>query len=486
MPLIEHVTRDGKRGLQYNLHDGQLRAWNSEKRVVAVISGVRGGKSSFAPLWLHREMVRRGPGDYLAVAPSFPLLNAALRPEIESLFGSTFKLGVSTQRQFTVAEAGHEVLWPGVPYVRPSRIVYGHAQNPESLAGLTAKAAVLDEAGQKDFRLGSYEEVQRRVSFDVGRILITTTVYNLGWLKQQVYDRWEQAKGAHPEIDVVNFRSIDNPGFPPEEYYRAMRELPTWKFRMFFDGAFTRPAGLIYDNFDPARHVCPRHALPDDWPRYAGLDFGAVNTAAVYLAEERDRDTRAPTGRFVAYREYPDREFVPGKYAAEAHAVRMLKGEPTTPLFVGGSGSEDDWRARFRAAGLPVAEPPVGAVEVQIDAVYRLIAEGRLVVMDDCVGLLDQLASYSRELDEQGEPTEKIDNDAAFHYLAALRYVVSHLSRGGLAGFKATRDDRSRTAVAPAGVFMEAGGEPEGHGDRKSYKIGRDGGGDNHGCPAVW
>jgi hypothetical protein len=66
--------------------------------------------------------------------------------------------------------------------------------------------------------------------------------------------------------------------------------------------------------------------MPADWTRYAGMDFGAVNTAAVYLAEERDRSTRAPTGRFIVYREYPDREFLPGKFAAEAHAVRMLKG----------------------------------------------------------------------------------------------------------------------------------------------------------------
>src|SRR5262245_56099101 len=184
---------------------------------------------------------------------------------------------------------------------------------------------------------------------------------------------------------------------------------------MFFDGKFVRPAGLIYDRFDPARHTCPRFPLPADWARYAGLDFGAVNTAAIYLAEERDRNSRMPTGRFIVYREYPDREFLPGKYAAEAHAVRMLKGQVTHPLFVGGSASEDDWRSKFQAAGIPVLEPPISAVEPQIDAAYKLISEDRLIVMDDCVGLLDQLASYSRELDDNGEPTEKIDNDAAHH-----------------------------------------------------------------------
>src|SRR5262249_14692133 len=273
-------------------HPGQQRAWDSEKRIVAIISGVRAGKTSFGGPWLHREMARLGPGDYLAVAPTFPLLDNAMRPEIEGLFGRLFRLGSGTQRQFLISEDGHRHLWPDAPFVRPSRIIYGHAQNPESLAALTAKAAWLDEAGQNLFRLASYEEVQRRVSFDQGRILISTTVYNMGWLRQRVYEPWEQAKRDHPEIDVINFKSIDNPAFPKEEYYRAMRELPTWKFRMFFDGVFVRPAGLIYDRFDPARHTCPRHALPADWARYAGLDFGAVNTAAIYLAEERDRNSR--------------------------------------------------------------------------------------------------------------------------------------------------------------------------------------------------
>lgn len=265
MPLIEEVRRGEKRGLRYNLHPGQRKAWDSRKRFVAVVAGVRSGKTSFGPLWLHREMTARGPGDYLAVAPTFPLLDNALRPELESLLCRTLELGTSTQRQLLISEDGHRRLWPGRPYARPSRIVYGHAQNPESLAALTAKAAWCDEAGQKQFRLESFEEVQRRVSFDLGRILITTTVYNLGWLKQQILDRWEQSRRDHPEIEVVNFRSIDNPAFPPEEYYRAFRELPLWKAIMFFDGKPTRPPGVVYDRFDPKKHVCPRFRLPEEW-----------------------------------------------------------------------------------------------------------------------------------------------------------------------------------------------------------------------------
>jgi hypothetical protein len=464
MPLIEEVLRDGRRGLRYNLHRGQQRAWDSAKETVAIIAGVRSGKTSFGPLWLHREMMRKGPLDYLAVAPTFHLLDAGARPEIEALFGGMLQLGWGTQRQFTISEDGHRRLWPGRPIERTRRIIYGHAQNPESLAALRAGAAWADEAGQKQFRLGSWDEVERRVSFDSGRKLITTTVYDLGWIKQRLYDPWTQHGRDHPSVEVVNFRTIDNPAFPQEKYYEAMRSYPTWKFRMFYDGVFTRPAGLIYDCFDPTNHVQAARVVPSEWTRYAGIDFGAVNTAAVFLAQERNPATRQPTGRFLLYREYPDREgCLPGKYAAPTHARRLLKPEAMVPTFVGGAASEDEWRGKFRAAGVPVLEPPISSVEPQIESVYAMLSQGKLLIASDCVGALDQLASYSRELDDDGEPTEKIDNDAAYHYLAALRYVCSWICRGGMAGYTVSPSrERSAAESLPPGVFGQDGGRDSG------------------------
>jgi hypothetical protein len=57
---------------------------------------------------------------------------------------------------------------------------------------------------------------------------------------------------------------------------------------MLYDGLFSRPAGLIYGSFDETRHKIPRIAIPDHWPRFLGLDFGGVNTAGIFFAQERD------------------------------------------------------------------------------------------------------------------------------------------------------------------------------------------------------
>ena len=71
---------------------------------------------------------------------------------------------------------------------------------------------------------------------------------------------------------------------------------------MLYDCLFTRPAGLIYGSFDETRHKIQRIAIPDAWPRFLGLDFGGVNTAGVFFAEERVGGKS--TGRLFAYREY--------------------------------------------------------------------------------------------------------------------------------------------------------------------------------------
>jgi hypothetical protein len=289
--------------------------------------------------------------------------------------------------------------------------LFGYAADPESLESATAKAAWLDEAGQRKFKLGSWEAIKRRLAIHQGRVLITTTPYDLGWLKLKVWDKW---RAGDPDIEVIRFDSTENPAFPQEEFEAARRDLPAWKFDLFYRAIFTRPAGLIYDAFSFDAHTCPRFAIPTNWPRYLGLDFGGVNTAGVFCAEE------PATGKLYAYREY----HAGGRTLAE-HAAALLHDEPGLPLAVGGAGSEGQWRAEAGAAGLPVREPPIREVEVGISRVYARLKRGGLIVFSDLDGLLEELQTYSRELDAHGEPTEAIEDKASYHRLDALRYLVA-------------------------------------------------------------
>jgi hypothetical protein len=428
---LYEVDADG--GLHVYPHEGQWRALNSEARWVAVIAGTQSGKTSFLPIWLRDEIERCGPGDYLFASPTYRLLEVKALPEFLRYFGRTLELGRfvrSPVLRFIFSDEGCRRTFGDAwsPSSPPTQVFFGHAANPESLESATYKAAVLDEAGQKTFKQGSFEAVRRRLSLARGRAMLATTPYDLGWLKTQVYDRWVN---GDPLYDVVNFKSTANPTFSQEEYDEAKAVLPAWRHAMFYDGIFSRPAGQIYDNFDTAKHVVKRFPIPPHWRRIVGLDFGQVNTAAIFLAE------RPGTRQLFAYKEYGP----VGGRTAKQHYAAMIRDEPLDPTTkkriklraVGGAPSEDDWRDEFTGAGLYVEQPPISDVEVGIDRVYGTIARNELFVFSDLERTRAQFADYSRKVDEAHdyEVLEEIEDKARYHLCFVADTMVT-TDRGGV------------------------------------------------------
>jgi hypothetical protein len=451
-PDLVEVSSNGE--MTYNFHAGQGRAWQSTKRDILLLGGTQSGKTAFGPLWLHREIQMRGPGDYMVVTPTFPLLELKALPEFRKLFENTLQLGRyvgSPSRRFIFSEDGCRRTFGSYDARQPTQVLFGHAQDSESLESATAKAAWLDEAGQKKFKLGSDEAIRRRLSIAEGRRLYTTTPYDLGWLKQRLYDPWQRAKRegrAHPTIDVVQFDSTTNPRFSRAEFERARDELPPWKFDLFYRAIFTRPAGMIYDTFDTEKHTCKRFDIPEDWPRFMGVDFGPVHTAAVFIAQKPN------TQKMYVYREY-----LHGRITTAQHAAALLKGEPLDaanrtriPMTYGGSSSEGEWRWEFGAAGLPITKPDVSDVEVGITRVYGAMRRDELIVFDDCEGLLAEIGSYSRQVDDSGEPLEAIEDKHSFHRIDALRYVVSTLRNAPLSGADRVRPVSRSGKLMPAAL----------------------------------
>lgn len=400
----ELIQIDGGK-LRLHFHPGQTKAWDCERRFVFVVAGTQSGKTSWGPFWLWRETQKRGPGDYLAVTATYDLFKLKMLPEMRRVFEDILHWGVYS--------ASERVIFSND---KQSRIILRSADAEGGLESATAKGAWLDECGQDRFRLEAWEAVLRRLALNQGRALGTTTPYNLGWLKTEVYDRW---RDGDPDYQVIQFESIQNPAFPIAEYERAKATLPAWKFEMFYRGNFTRPAGLIYADFSED-DIVPDFVLSVRWPRWVGIDFGAVNTATVWLARDPDRDIY-----------YLYRETLEGDKATEEHVAAALQraGQEDVVSWHGGSKSETQQRMDWKAAGIAVKEPPIADVEAGIGRVIGLIKGHRLKVFKSCRGILDELGSYSREIDDFGQPTEKIRDKETFHRLDALRYAVIGIER---------------------------------------------------------
>jgi len=291
----------------YELHPGQVRAFDSEAQYVAMIAGTGGGKTWFGSIWLAREIKKDVKADYLAVAPTYPMLKDILLPRaleiLNDWHGGTYK---SMEKVYYLKGGG--------------RVLFRSADRPLSMEGVHVNAVWLDEAGQ--MRSEAWHVAQRRVGFHKGRILITTTPYFLNWLKTDIYDRWKE---GDPAIDVIQFGTAENPYYPREQIEVARRTMPDWMFRMFYLGEFVKPEGLVYQDFDAGIHIIKPLELPSNWRRIIGMDFGYNNPmAAVWLAIDDD-------GNVYAYREYYERRKLPQDVASDL--ARLSKGEQIPSSF---------------------------------------------------------------------------------------------------------------------------------------------------------
>lgn len=415
---------DGK--LRLHFHPGQARAWRCKRRFVFVLAGTQSGKTSWGPWWLWREIQNTadaagGTNDYIAATASYDLFKLKMLPALRETFEHV--LGIarywSGDRILELRDPATEKFWADrVDDKMWGRIVLRSASSGGGMESLTGRGAWLDECGQDEFSLETWEAALRRLSLSRGRVLGTTTPYNLGWIKSEVYDRWI---GGDRDFAVIQFPSYLNPLFSREEYERARATMPLHRFLMFYDGILAKPAGLIYDCFDEDTNVIDDFKIPKGWPRTVGIDFGAVNTALIWIAYDPEKD------RYIAYRESLD-----GGKSTEEHAQEAIAAgrEENVVQWLGGAPSETQQRMDWNAAGVSVMQPYVADVEAGIDRPYRLFKTKRLVVFRSLRGLRDELGTYKRKLDANGQPTEEIQDKRKFHRLDALRYAASGLEDG--------------------------------------------------------
>ena len=91
-------------------------------------------------------------------------------------------------------------------------------------------------------------------------------------------------------------------------------------------------------------------------------------------------------------------------------------------------------------------------VEVGIDRVYGALKRNELLIFSDLAGFLGEMQSYSRALDDMGEPTEDIEDKATYHFLDACRYVIGWI-KGGSGPFELATSGGGLIDDVPAGVF---------------------------------
>lgn len=265
-----------------------------------------------------------------------------------------------------------------------------------------------DEAGQ--MKLDAWINFQGRLSILQGKLFITTTPYALNWLKTDFYDNWK--KGIK-DYKVVQFRSIDSPYFPQEEFERAKNTMDVRVFRRRYCGMLEKMEGLVYDDFMPSLHIIKPKEIQFK-EIIAGIDWGFNNQTAVAIIGV-DNDNY-----FYLIDEYYRRGMITSeiieklKFYLDKYKVRFWYPDPAEP----------DRLEEMKLAGLFPREvnKSKGSVALGIDKVRALIKQNRFKVFNTCRYATEEfnLYCYPDEADKITDDPIK-END---HLMDAIRYAI--------------------------------------------------------------
>lgn len=244
------------------------------------------------------------------------------------------------------------------------------------------------------------------------------------WIRRRAADGhlrfFEAVHQDNPELFDQTTMEVTEEGI---SRLSRLKNLSGERLLRLYHGLWAAPEGAIYDIFDGVdaegnygKHVVKHFDPPLTWPRIVGIDPFGAEIAAVWLAFD------IASGILNVYREYME----PFGMTTRGHAdnIKALSKGETIFAWICGAKAERAWRTEWTAAGIPVVEPPQSDVWLGIDRVYQLLRSFRLVIHDNCYGLISELGDYRRQLDRDGLPTENIENKHGFHFLDSTRYAI--------------------------------------------------------------
>ncbi len=227
----------------------------------------------------------------------------------------------------------------------------------------------------------------------------------------------------------------DNPSITPERLAR-LDALTGVRYLRYRKGIWAAAEGMVYEEWNPAVHVCNRFEINRSWSRYWAIDWGFRNPFVLQCWAE------SPDGDLYLYREI----YMTG-VTVENHTKRIMdvtKGEPRPRAVITDHDAED--RATFEQHSgydTVTAEKAIstGIQEVQNflgdrdhapilhfmrDSVLEI--DQSLVGSGQPISTIDEVPSYvwdvsnGRKLKE--EPVDKYN-----HGMDAMRYLCMFIAR---------------------------------------------------------
>lgn len=394
--------------MQFSPHPKQAMLLESSARFLLALSGVQGGKTTVGVVWLLREIYNAYmagyKGDFLIAAPTVKVLQQSTIPKFKEYFPKDWG-------EWKEQKSAFELVWGGSIYVRST-------EEPDYLEGMTIKAAWLDEAGK--MKVAAWVNIQARLAIHQGRAIFTTTPYTFNWVNSQILRKAAKLNGvAQPgndleaDIEAFHWSSADNPAFSKQEFERARRTMDARLFEKRYEGKFTALEGLVYPDYSEESIVDP-FAIPTNWKRFAGMDFGLTNPTSVTCITE-DPETHI----FYAYKEFYKSE---ASLASMAEFIRdedlqYVLADPQSAMVI---------NELQKYHGLGNVKPADNEIDVGLERIGSLLRSERLKFFRDKLpNTVREIEAYHYPEQDGDKPTKDKPVAKNNHAMDSLRYAFS-------------------------------------------------------------
>lgn len=275
----------------------------------------------------------------------------------------------------------------------------------ESMQGIHPTYIWADECGQ--YNQEAWQTIEQRASYTNAFLLGTSTPYRWNYYKTKVDLAISgKKKGSY----AFRVPSIANPLYPKEVYYQRQKLWAKWKFDMMYNGMFTSPKGLIYQNFREC--LVSSFDIPEHWERWGAIDYGSVHPTAILWF------TKDPQSGVI---------YVFDEWVESNKNITDIECQLTNVdcrYYADTSGKQIT--ATLNSKGYDVVNA-IKDVESGIMLVNSLINDNKLKIFNECIKLQQEGFVYSWKLDKSDNPTNK-PNKLFDDAMDALRYgIVSHL-----------------------------------------------------------
>jgi len=272
----------------------QVAPWQDTAPIMLIHSGAGTGKSDLCAHKLNALCLRYPRSLGLWVRKSRTSLKNSSLPLLESIVPQDVH-HLQTAFRFQ--------------YPNGSRIVYGGMHDEKqrealrSVAGEGSSGAdwvVMEEAS--GFSQADFEELLGRMRGQAAHwrqlMLITNPAHDRHWINQTLVRPHLAGKTHHAElrVSVYHPRPEDNPHLDPA-YLQTLRSLSGVMRKRLYDGQWVRAEGVIFEAWDPERHIVEPFPIPDTWRRIRATDFGYQHPRVVLWC------AYSPEGVLYVYRQ---------------------------------------------------------------------------------------------------------------------------------------------------------------------------------------